>query len=88
MQINRWRKCEGYFIVHLRTSATEIRRVSFLRIIFVVVVVVVSSLDKSTFAPSQMLMLKFSEILILVSRKYFLVFIQFCMKRFPSYERI
>ena len=63
--------------VHLRTAVTEICRVSLLRIsIFV-------SLDVSILLHRRCLMLKLSEILILVcSKKKFLLFNRFCMKLF------
>ena len=56
-----------FFIVQLRTAAAEIRRVSFLRIFFF-------SLGKSTLLHRRCLMLKFSEILILVYGKIFSAF--------------
>ena len=76
MQTNKWRsftdKGHLFYIksrmlesaLNLGVSATEIRRVSLLRIFFV-------SLDKSVLLHCRCLMSKFPEILILVCRKIF-----------------
>ena len=71
---------DTFFSVNLWTAATEIRRVSFLRIFF--------SLGKSALLHCRCLMLKFLKFWYWCIEKYFLLFIRFCMKRFPSYIRI
>ena len=65
-------------MVNLQMVATEIHKVSLLRISCFV------SLDKYVLVHCRYLMLKFSEILVLVCRKIFSsVFIQFCAEIIP-----
>ena len=58
---------DTFFTLNLLMTATEIRRVSLLRIFFI-------SLDKSVLLHRRCLMSKFPEILILVCKKIFSVF--------------
>ena len=81
MQKNRWQNFKDvkdtFFSLNLQKTATEICRLSLLKIFFI-------SLDKSVLLHRRCLMSKFPEILILMCRKIFYVFYMILHETFSN----